>query len=187
MADLSAMLWGKESGLVVAALAALSALGALNGWVFLQAEVPLVLAERGIFPAFFARVNAAGMPVGGHLLGCGLSLCLLALNLSSGLIAIYNFVILLAMVATLVLYLTAAVALGVLVRRGVDRGPLISAAALVGFLFSLWTLYGAGAKATGWGMALLASGVPVYFLMRWRAGSSPAAATSPAGPRESAS
>src|SRR4029453_4507069 len=156
----------KESGLVVAGLAALSALGALNGWVFLQAEVPLVLAERGIFPAFFARVNAAGMPVGGHLLGCGLSLGLLALNLSSGMIAIYNFVILLATVATLVLYLAATMALWVLLRRGVDRGLLVAPAALVGLVFSLWALYGAGAEATAWGAVLLASGVPVSFLMR---------------------
>mgnify|MGYP003287533514 CR=1 FL=1 len=53
--------------------AAISALGALNDWVFLQAEVPLVLAERGVFPRFFARVNKAGMPVFGHVLGCTLS------------------------------------------------------------------------------------------------------------------
>ena len=185
VADLSTMLWGRESGLVVASLAAISAIGALNGWVFLQAEVPLVLAERGVFPAFFARVNAAGMPVGGHLLGCGLSLGLLALNLSGGLIAIYNFVILLATVATLVLYLAAAGALWVLLRRKKVTGLLASVAAVVGAVFALWTFYGAGAEATAWGAVLLASGIPVYLLMRRRAQTSPAPATVPAAPPES--
>lgn len=184
MADLAAMLWGPGSGLVVAGLAAVSAIGALNGWVFLQAEVPLVLAERGVFPRFFARVNAAGMPVGGHLLGCALSISLLALNLSSGLLSIYNFVILLATVATLVLYLASAAALWVLVRRKIETGMVAGLVALVGGIFALWTFYGAGGEATGWGAVLLATGVPVYFLMRSRARSSPAPGDFPAEPRE---
>jgi APA family basic amino acid/polyamine antiporter len=88
LADLISRIWGSGAGRLVAAFAAISALGALNGWVFLQAEVPLVLAERGVFPRFFARVNRNGMPLGGHLLGCGLSVALIATNLSSGMIQI---------------------------------------------------------------------------------------------------
>lgn len=182
LADLAASLWGSGAGQAIAAFAAISALGALNGWVFLQAEVPLVLAERGIFPGLFARVNESGMPVFGHLLGCALSLGLIATNLSSGMVEVYSFMVLLATVATLVLYLAAALAILAMLRRGRARGALLMAAAALGAGYSLWTFYGAGAEATGWGALLLATGIPVYFLMRSRAGSSPAAEARGAAP-----
>ena len=184
LADLISGIWGNEAGKLVAAFAAISALGALNGWVFLQAEVPLVLAERGVFPRVFARVNAAGMPVFAHVLGCSLSVALIATNLSSGLIQIFSFIVLLATVATLVLYLLGALAMLALLKRGRAKGALLTAAALVGAIYAGWTFYGAGAEATGWGAALLATGIPVYALMRWRAGSTPAAVATAAAPPE---
>lgn len=173
LADLISGVWGSGAGQLVAAFAAISALGALNGWVFLQAEVPLVLAERGVFPRFFARVNKAGMPIFGHVLGCSLSVALIATNLNGGMIQIFSFMVLLATVATLILYLFGALAVLALLKRGEAKGALVTVAALLGVIYALWTFYGAGAEATGWGAVLLATGIPVYLLMRSRAGSSP--------------
>ena len=45
-------------------------------------------------------------------------------------------------------------------------GALVVATATGGTGFALWTFYGAGLEATLWGAALLASGLPVYLLMR---------------------
>ncbi|HEX8620424.1 MAG TPA: hypothetical protein VF718_00485 [Allosphingosinicella sp.] len=79
--------------------------------------------------------------------------------------ALFEFMILLATAATLVLYLLAALSVLVLRRRGAVGGALVVATAGGGTLFALWTFYGAGLEATGWGLALLLSGVPVYLLM----------------------
>ena len=166
LADLISRVWGTGAGKLVAAFAAISALGALNGWVFLQAEVPLVLAERGVFPKMFARVNQAKMPVFAHVVGCSLSVALIATNLSSGMIQIYSFIVLLATVATLVLYLVGALAMLVFLKRGQATGAVLTAAAVLGAIYAIWTFYGAGGEATAWGAVLLATGVPVYFLMR---------------------
>jgi APA family basic amino acid/polyamine antiporter len=166
LADLVVRYWGAGAGHLVALFAAISALGALNGWVLLQAEVPLALARDGIFPAAFARLNRAGTPVVGHALGCALSCALIATNLSRGMAKLFEFMILLATAATLVLYLLAALSALVLRRRGAIPGPLIVATAAGATLFSLWTFYGAGLEATTWGLALLLSGVPVYWWMR---------------------
>jgi len=166
LADLMSRVWGSEAGKLIAAFAAISALGALNGWVFLQAEVPLVLAERGVFPRVFARVNANGSPVYAQAIGCALSVALIATNLSGGMVQIYSFIILLATVATLVLYLAGALTMLVLLKRGRAKGAAVTAAALAGATYALWTFYGAGGEATAWGAALLATGIPVYFLMR---------------------
>ena len=89
--------------------AAISCLGALNGWVLLQGEVPLSLARRGVFPQWFGKVNARGMPVRAQMLGSALSALLVAANYTKGLTELFGFMALLATVATLVLYLFAAV------------------------------------------------------------------------------
>ncbi len=181
-ADLVAVYWGSGAGSAIAAFAAISALGALNGWVLLQAEVPLSLARSGVFPGVFARVNRAGMPLFGQWLGCALTCALIATNLSRGLAGIYAFMILLATAATLVLYFAAALSGLALLRRRAITGTLLAAASAIGLLYSAWTLWGAGGEATGWGAALLLSGVPVVLLMRRAARSSPAPAAAAAGP-----
>lgn len=182
-ADVIARYWGSGAASAIAAFAAISALGALNGWVLLQAEVPLSLARGGVFPSVFARVNRAGMPVFGQWLGCGLTSLLLATNLSRGLAGVYSFMILLATVATLVLYAAASASALILLRRHMLRGVLVGVAALLGGLYSLWALWGAGQEAVLWGGALLLTGVPIYALMR-RGGSSRAPEPVPAAPLE---
>lgn len=184
LADLVASYWGVGAANAVAAFAAISALGALNGWVLLQAEVPLTLARNGIFPKAFARVNRAGMPLFGQWLGCALTCGLIATNLSRGLASIFEFMILLATAATLVLYLAAALTGLVLFGRHSLGGKLFAAAAATGLAYSLWAIWGAGAEATFWGIALIASGIPVYVLMSRGRRSSRAAETVPAAPRE---
>ena len=184
LADLIGGVWGGNAGKLVAAFAAVSALGALNGWVFLQAEVPLVLAERGVFPSVFAKVNAAGMPVIGHAIGCTLSVGLIATNLSGGMVQIFSFMVLLATVATLVLYFVGSLAVLALIRRREAKGAVLLTAAIVGMNYALWTFYGAGAEATLWGAVRLATGIPVYFLTARGRRSTPveaAAADAPPG------
>jgi APA family basic amino acid/polyamine antiporter len=166
LADLVGRYWGSGFAHLIALFAAISALGALNGWVFIQAEVPLALARGGVFPAAFARLNRAGTPFVGHILGCLLSCGLIATNLSRGMAGLFEFMILLATAATLVLYLLAALSALVLRRRGAMSGKLVVATATGGTLFALWTFYGAGLEATLWGLALLTSGVPVFLAMR---------------------
>jgi APA family basic amino acid/polyamine antiporter len=166
LADLIGRYWGPGPAHLLALFAAISALGALNGWVFIQAEVPLTLARGGVFPAAFAKLNRAGTPIVGHALGCGLSCALIASNLSRGMAGLFEFMILLATVATLVLYLLAALSALVLRHRGALGGSLVVATASGGTIFALWTFYGAGLEATAWGLALLLSGIPVYLLVR---------------------
>jgi APA family basic amino acid/polyamine antiporter len=183
-ADLVGSYWGGTAGTLVVLFAAISCLGALNGWVFLVGDIPLSLAERGVFPRWFAKLNRRGMPVRAQILGTALSAALIAANFTRGLTELFGFMALLATVATLVLYLVAAIsALRLTVLGTLPRG-LLTAVTLLGTLYALWTLYGAGLEATGWGLALLATGIPVYLIMRSRAGSSPAAEASPASPRE---
>jgi APA family basic amino acid/polyamine antiporter len=181
-ADLVSSYWGATAGTLVVVFAVISCLGALNGWVFLVGDIPLALAERGVFPRWFAKLNRRGMPVRAQILGTVLSTGLIAANYTRGLTELFGFMALLATAATLVLYLVAVVsALQLMADGRLARGWMLLLT-LVGGIYGLWTLYGAGAEATGWGAVLLATGIPVYWLMRSGAATPPAAA--PAAPRE---
>ena len=89
---------------------------------------------------------------------------------------------LLATVATLVLYLVAALAALRLTQLGTLKRGAMTGVTILGLIYGVWTLYGSGFEATAWGAVLLATGIPVYWIMRWRGGSSPQAEAFPAGP-----
>ncbi|HKH29059.1 MAG TPA: hypothetical protein VKA61_12105, partial [Sphingomicrobium sp.] len=86
-----------------------------------------------------------------------------------------------ATAATLVLYLCGAFSALRMMKEGRLRGGSLLVVTILGTVYAIWTFYGAGLEATAWGAVLLATGVPVYFLMRSR-GSSPAEEASPAAP-----
>ena len=96
----------------------------------------------------------------------------------------FTFMALLATAATLVLYVICALAALRLMRRGdIPHSAALTATGIIGALYGLGTLYGADAEVLGQGAALIASGIPVYFLMR-RGGSSLAPAAAQAAPPE---
>ena len=180
-ADLVARYLGASAGTLTVAFAVISCLGALNGWVLLQGEVPLSLAHRGIFPGWFKALNRRGMPVRAQFVGAALSCALIAANYTRGLTDLFGFMALLATAATLVLYLVCAITSLQLMRLGRMRSGGLLIVTVVGAVYALWTFYGAGGEATGWGAVLLASGIPVYFLMR-RANSNRRLAANSAAP-----
>lgn len=161
--------WNDGLALLVGLFAAVSALGALNGFILLQGEMPLVMARGGGFPMWFAKTNAAGIPVRAQILSSFAASLLLAANYSATLAELFQFMILLATSSTLVLYLACSLtALRLQQLRVLPFSPVLALIAVLGTIFSIWTLYGAGATALGWGAVLLAIGGAVYALMRLR-------------------
>jgi len=171
-ADLATHYWGATAGTLVVVFAVISCLGALNGWVLIVGDIPLALAERGVFPRMFGTLNQRGMPAAALVLGAILSCGLIAANFTRGLTELYGFMALLATAATLVLYLVVALAALRLTQVGRIRRGLMTGVTIVGAIYGLWTLYGAGLEATVWGAVLLATGIPIYLIMRLRGGSS---------------
>jgi APA family basic amino acid/polyamine antiporter len=170
-ADVAMRFWGSGAGHAVAIFAAISGFGAMNGWIMLQGELPMQLAQRGVFPAVFARLSRHQTPALGLCISSGLVTLLVLMNFGKSLVEIYTFMILLATTANLVLYLACALAALVLLRNGKLKASgghvvWISIAAILGGLYALWTLYGAGPQALLWGLVLLVASVPVFYLMR---------------------
>jgi APA family basic amino acid/polyamine antiporter len=177
-ADAAEALWGVGTGKLVALFAAISAYGALNGWILLQGELPFAMARDGVFPRPFARESARRTPVFALVTTSVLVTLLILANFHRTMAGVFTFMILLATSANLVAYLVCSLALLVLMRRralGEARKgtPGLAAAGALGALYSLWAIAGAGREATLWGSALLAAGLPVYALTRRSAAGRP--------------
>jgi APA family basic amino acid/polyamine antiporter len=89
------------------------------------------------------------------------------LNASRGTNDLFTFLILLATTASLLAYLVSSLAALALPAAGrMSGGALLFAAAVLGAAYSAWAIWGAGQEANLWGLALMASGLPIYFLTR---------------------
>jgi APA family basic amino acid/polyamine antiporter len=146
--------WSPGPAALVTLFAIVSCVGAINGWVLLQGELPRAMAARGMLPRWFAATDRHGTPRRALLVSSVIATLCLIFNASKDMQGIYEFVLLLSTSAALWLYLACALAAW---RMRVSRGF-----ALVGAGYALWTLWGAGIEASAWSLALMAAGVPLY-------------------------
>lgn len=160
MADAARALWGPAAGMGIAAVAAVSCLGALNGWVLISAQVPMAAARDGAMPPVFARLDARGTPAAGVLISGVLATLLVFANFSKSLVQLFTFAILLSTAATLLPYFVSSAAW---LRRGDGSGRVVATLAL---LYSLYALIGIGGESLLWGLVLVATGLPVYLLSK---------------------
>jgi len=173
-------------GPIVAVFVAIAALGALNGFVLLQAEMPLTLVRHGLLPRWMGKLNGNEIPYRIHIVSSGLATLVILANYSRGLANLFQFMVLVTTSVSIILYLACALAGIKLARDGrIASSPAFLAVAVAGFAYSAWAFYGAGIEASLWSLAMTAAGVPVYLLMRRAGRSSPAAAAHPAASRES--
>jgi APA family basic amino acid/polyamine antiporter len=159
-ADAARQLFGDRAAGVVAIAAAISVLGALNGWTLLQGQFPVAIAHDGLFPKWFGRVSAGGMPVNATVGGGVLATVLILANYSRSLVALFTFVIQLATLSTLIPYVFCS--LTALMKPGGKAVPIAA------FVFSMAAIYGAGPDVVFWGFILLLAGLPIYVYQRIR-------------------
>ncbi|MBN8808475.1 MAG: amino acid permease [Sphingomonas sp.] len=148
--------WSAGPALAIAAFAGIAAIGALNGWVLIQGEVPLGMARAGLLPGWFGRVSARDVPVRVLVVSSTLASLLVLSNASASLGQVFVFVATLATCSTLWLY--AAIAVAALKHR------IAVPAALVGLAFAVVAFVGAGEKAFALSFALMATALPLYLL-----------------------
>ncbi|HEY8546670.1 MAG TPA: amino acid permease [Acidimicrobiales bacterium] len=176
-ADAAKEIFGSWAGGWVAAGAAISAFGALNGWILLQGQVPMAAARDRLFPRLFARTHrptGTDTPVIGLVVSSLLVTVLMLMNYNDSLVDQFTFVILLATLTTLVPYAYSAGAqLLFLVtdreRFSGRRFAVDLAIAALAFAYSAWMIAGSGYQVVFRGFMLLTAGIPVYVWMRWQA------------------
>ncbi|MCM2313965.1 MAG: amino acid permease [Thermoanaerobaculia bacterium] len=172
-ADAARLLLGDWAAYLIAAGAVVSTLGALNGWILMQGQMPAAAARDGLAPPAFGRLSKNGTPALALVSTSVIVTVIVLMNYTRGLVAMFTFLILLATLMTLVPYVFSSMALLVLARersaaKRIPAGVLILGG--LAFAYSLWAVGGAGKDAVYWGMILLLGSVPVYVVMRRAAG-----------------
>lgn len=172
-ADAARVLVGEWGYHLVAAGAVIACLGALNGWVLLQGQIPMATARDGLMPESLAQTNKYGVPAHGLLVSGVLVTALVLIDGQGDLVDVFNVIILLGTMTGVVPYAfcTAALLQQLAVQPGdfsePERGRLVVIGVL-GFVYSIWALYGTGEQAIFWGFLVLMAGIPLYSWRQWR-------------------
>jgi APA family basic amino acid/polyamine antiporter len=168
-ADAAAIIWGDTARYWVAAGAIVSTLGALNGWILLQGQMPMAAARDKLFPVIFNKENSKGVPSFGIVIGSVLISGLMMLNFTSGLNDTFTFMVLMTTLTVLIPYLFSAASYGIMILQDkLWKRDLISQLiiAALAFLFSLWAVVGSGQETVYWGFIAILSGIPFYMWMK---------------------
>lgn len=168
--------WGPIASALTTLAVAISAFGCANGGVLGIGEMLYSMALRGEVPAPFTKVNKRGAPVYALIAGNGLSAVLILLNSSKDTVPLFTFLTTLAADGMLVLYTLAAVAALV-----VSRDLLTRVAAVIGFCFVAFAVYGSGMEAALMALVLVGAGLLMRAAMHRTNQPVEAAPASPAG------
>jgi len=169
-ADAAKAMWGETAGYIVAAGAVISCLGALNGWILLQGQVPMSAARDKLLPSFMSDKKGDGVSLGALVLSSVIISLLVMANFSDGLVPLYTFAIMVSTLGIFIPYiLSIAVDIKVIVSNWATKSDYFSmTTAVLAMLYCTWAISGIGTKAMLWGVALVASGLPVYWAMKNR-------------------
>jgi basic amino acid/polyamine antiporter, APA family len=155
---------GHGAGLVIAMFAGIAGIGYINGTTYVLGELPLGAVRAGLLPSWLARTNRRDVAYAPLLTGSALALALMFVAAQRT--DVLDFMLRLTTTSTMWLYMGAALAA---LKLGIRR-----VLAVVSIVFSAWVLYGVGMEANLLGLALIAMGLPLWFLTA-RAASSAAA------------
>ena len=169
-AEAGKIIGGEYAGYFVAAGAAISGIGALNGWILIVSQLPMAAAKDKIFPRIFKKENKNGAPYMGLIIGSLLSSAILLLNVTDGLVEQFTFIVNLTVLTCLVPYLfVSASYIIVIIEKNLHTNSFVKTFVLgsLGFAYSLWAIYGSESDTVFYGFLLLLLGIPFYLLMKW--------------------
>ena len=167
---------GSAAGMAIGVAAIVAGIGTLNGWILMAGRIPVTAARDGIFFRSLGRIHPRfGTPHVALLVGTSVASAMLFLYFTRTLLGVFNFIVLLAVLTTLIPHLYAAAAELMLARRHPERYTPAErrrahVVAPVAFVFVLYTMYGVGAGVVLWGFLLLMAGTPLYIFFATRAG-----------------
>ena len=170
--DAARVIWGDWGAAIISIAIMLSAIGALNGWTLLMGQVPMAAACDDLFPPIFRRISSQGVPAFGIIISAIFATLLVLSQVAGppGVKAFYDLVVGLSTMAAIIPYAFCALATGLVAVYVAGRGPVprLGLIEVIAFLFSVFILYGCGAKPVLYGTIMLVLGIPVYVWQRRR-------------------
>lgn len=172
-AEAAKVIIGGHGAWIVALAAIFAAVGSLNGWFLVQAQVPMAAAQDGLFLKRFGKLNHKGIPVFGLVVTALLMSGLLAISQQQSLVSTFQFMITLATLSILLTYLFSAISElifyaempGTFSKRNFLKVLGLSVPT-IGYV--LFAIYGAGQNIIMWGSLLFFASAPLYAWIRFQ-------------------
>ena len=166
-ADAARMIWGSWAGEVVAVGAVISCIGALNGWILLQGQVPMTAARDKLFPQIFVDKSNNGVSIGALVFSSIVISILVAANFNEGMVSLFTFAILISTLGIFIPYLfsIAAEIKSIVANWHSNPEYLNLITTILALAYCCWAISGIGAKSMIWGVVLISAGLPLYFIM----------------------
>lgn len=169
LAEVGARLFGGfGSGLIVAG-ALVSTAGCLSVSILEGGQIAMAAGRDRLFPAFFSRLSGRHTPWVSYVLLGSFASLLLLLNFSRGLVAAYEFVILIATLTLVIPYAFSAIASLVLQLRdpASSRAKCLREAAVAAIAFGVcfWVVAASGVETVYWVFLLLMLGLPLHVIV----------------------
>ncbi len=160
---------GDWAGSIVAIGAVISCVGALNGMILLQGQMPFALARDGLFDRRFGKLSRFHTPVLALALSGILVSIFMIMNYTRGLIELFTFIIRLSTLSILLPYSFSTMAELRLLHskdstsksKGVKT--LVACAA---FAYSIWAISGSGQETVYLGLILFLLGMPFFVFFK---------------------
>jgi APA family basic amino acid/polyamine antiporter len=166
-ADAASIIWGDFGKYLVAIGAIISTMGALNGWILIQGQIPMAAAKDDLFPKVFKRTNKNNSPIIGIVISSVLASVLMLFNYSKSLADAFKFMMLLSTLSVLTPYLFSIATYALLtIKRGSKKIVQKLILSILAFSFSIWIIIGCGEEIVFYGFLLLLLGIPFYVLMK---------------------
>ncbi len=168
-ADAARAIAGDWAGSIVAIGAVISCVGALNGMILLQGQMPFALARDGLFDRRFGKLSRFHTPVLALALSGILVSIFMIMNYTRGLIELFTFIIRLSTLSILLPYSFSTMAELRLLHskdstsksKGVKT--LVACAA---FAYSIWAISGSGQETVYLGLILFLLGMPFFVFFK---------------------
>ena len=161
-ADAAEIISGSFSRKIVAIGAVIATMGALNGWILIQGQIPMSASIDGLFPKIFGKKNSNNSPISGIIISSILISFLLLFNFSKTLVEAFTFMIKLSTLSVITPYLFSTACLALLSKTNNFR-LIIS---FLAFIFSIWIIIGCGIETVTLGFIMLLTGIPFYFWLK---------------------
>lgn len=159
---------GAVPAMIISVAAIVAGLGTLNGWILMSGRIPVSAARDGIFFPALARLHPRyGTPYVSLIVATIIGSLSLGLYFTDTTLGVFDTIVQLSVLTTLLAHLYTAAAEWMLRRRdamspGAPRPWRQQLVAIVAFAFVLWSMYGIGAGITRWAFLVILAGIPLY-------------------------
>jgi arginine:agmatine antiporter len=164
-ADAAQLLFGPAAAAFVGLMALLKTIGTLGGWILLTAQTGKAGADRGLFPAFFGRVDRHGVPVPALLLMAVVMSAVVFATMAPTIGEQFGKLIEVSTIFCLMAYIYSCIALWKLDSKGEGWVYLrYRALAVAALLICAWVIAASGSGLLLLSAATVALTVPLYWL-----------------------